>query len=149
MNLTYTDPKEIVSRFTTELDKLGLEYSVAHSTTDFGNSSYIYVGKFKIRASDHSTGIGRMLSEEPLFDLTFKQILEDVERHFFPERFEQVFEMKFGHPHFKTESQLLALPYEYEIVDPSQSFVSSKGNLMHYVHVKNDKITYFVRKQSV
>lgn len=73
------------------------EINYSDSSTSFGNSSYLMVGTHKVRVSDHSvTAPRRIMNEWHLCEYTYNRIANEIERYFFPERFEKIVEMVYG-----------------------------------------------------
>ena len=143
--MTTTGIRQMAINFSNELSNLGINNSVNHSSTSFGNSSYIIAGRFKVRCSDHSTGHQRMLEEYPLFEMTFNSILETIERHYYPERFKELSSLVFGDAHELCLNKVpFDYPYEIEVLQKDIK-VSQKGNVISIVRKKNVQIKTYIR----
>lgn len=146
-NLTKEEVKNIIESFYNSLKSLNLDSfvdKVCHSSTDFGNSSYLYIGPYKVRVSDHSVKDRRVLTELHLSDFNFNEVLEVIEKYFFPERFEQIETYEFGDVHERKESSLSALYFDYKIISGSER-LSKKGEKLVSVQIKNKKVVSFKR----
>lgn len=138
-------PKTIINKLASKLDELNIEdYRVRHSVTDFGNSSYIYVSGLKIRASGHGTGMERMLSEVPLFDLNFDSVLALVERLNYPENFKKVTRIVYGNCFEMKTEKLDTLYCEYKIEEHNYR-ISKRGHKMSLIRKLNVEEIYYLR----
>ena len=139
------DVRTTIENFADEVRTLvgNVEMSINHSETDFGKSSYLYVGPFKIRCSDHGVGTQRVFSELHLHDITKQSILDRIERYFFPDRFQEVESLTYGDVQLASENKIKGLTYEYKMLGYVRE--SSKGNKMYNIRVKNVRTTEFVR----
>lgn len=138
--------KQTIEMFAKEVESVvgNVEMRISHSQTDFGQSSYLYVGPFKVRCSDHSTGIHRIMSELNLCELTKQSILETIERYFFPERFKKVVTVEFGDAHEASQNKINGLKHEYKVIEGNVR-TSKKGQAISIIRVKNVEKTSFVK----
>jgi len=139
-------PKETIIKLAKKLDELSItDYSINHSSTDFGCSSYLYVSTLKIRASDHSTGNQRILSEVPLCDFNFNEVVFLIERFVFPERFEKTVFLDFGDVREIKKSKIETLPWEYKI-NKDVTRISKRGHEMSLIQCRNVEKTKYNRR---
>jgi hypothetical protein len=142
-------PKETIREFGKQLEKRGItDFSYSDSQTDFGNSSYLMVGPFKVRASDHSvTSVGRIMDEIHLHPLTWNNSLNTIERYYYPNRFEKVTEYEYGGVHEvpsdTIESIIMSSSFEIKIID-SDFRKTKKGRFMTKIQRKNVPTTSFI-----
>ena len=140
----------LLEKLASQLENAGIvaEMSISKSKTDFGYSTYLYVDHFKIRASDHSTGLNRMMQEYPLFSFNFNEVFEMIERHYFSERYEEVKSLEFGNEHEANDNKIKGLEVagiEYEVVKPNIR-KSKKGSNISIIRVRNQEKITFVKK---
>jgi len=140
----------LLEKLVSKLEDVGIvaDMSISKSKTNFGYSTYLYVGPFKIRASDHSTGLNRMMEEYPLFSHNFNEIFETVERYYFSERYEEIKSLEFGNEHEANDNKIKGLEVagiEYEVVKPNIR-KSKKGSNISIIRVRNQEKTTFVKK---
>lgn len=141
-------PSEQIKRFRKDLVSLGITgFQQSNSKTSFGESSYLYVGGFKVRASDHSvTNPGRILDECHIsHPLGYSKALKSIEYHYYPERFEEKKELVFGSAYLFPADKLEGVKCEYQILD-HEAKITKKGRVMMLIRMKNVENKTLVRK---
>jgi hypothetical protein len=139
--------KQTIRDFGRQLESIGItNFNYSDSVTSFGESSYLMVGPFKVRYSDHGvSSVDRIMSELHLCKLTWNMHLETIERYFFPERFEEVTTLEFGWSFEHPADMLYKETFEYKIINPCV-FVTKKGRVMVKMRRRNNIVKRYVRK---
>ncbi len=137
--------REIILELEKQITNLSItNYSISHSSTNFGESSYMYVNGMKIRASDHSTGVRRMIEEVALFEINFNSVLQLIERISFPGRYTKMISLEFGDAFEMKKEKLDTLNCEYEVIE-SISRISKRGFEMSIIRKRNKEIVHYVK----
>jgi len=131
-------PKEYIRKFGMELEKLNINnFTYSDSSTLFGNSSYLMVAGFKVRASDHSvTSVTRIMNEMHLCEMTFEFYLSEIERFFFPESFCKVETIEFSNAFEFPKDKIQTINCEFKVIEDC-SYVTKKGRVMSIISRKN------------
>ena len=153
-NFTEQEVRQLVRDLEIELTNRGIDADmrIVDSTTDFGCSSYLYVGnRFKVRASDHSCGTKRILEEICLFSVN--SVADELEYYYFPDRFETKKVLVFGCVHdrgldtlvFENGKVFTKNNIEVNVIDDSNWF-TQKGREMVKIQLKNKEEVIIKRK---
>lgn len=144
--------REQIQKFADSLIERGIDssyFSFSNSETNFGFSSYLYVGPFKVRCSDHSVSTPhRILDEMHLHEITIDSHLDEIERHYFPERFEKIINLEFGSQQEANENKIMGLinsGIEFKYIQKDYR-ISTKGSHISMIAVKNKVVIEFIRK---
>jgi len=144
------NPKEYIRELGTALNKIGIEdFKYSDSETKFGKSSYLItdpiVGQsLKVRTSDHSVGDKRVLSEIHLTKNNFKQVVEEIEKYYFPKRYKKIESLEWGDPFIIRKDKLKDETGEYKIIK-DENRKTKKGVVMSLIKRKNIKKVEFVK----
>lgn len=140
------NPKEYIRVLGAKLELLGINnFRYSDSETNFGKSSYLIAGPIKVRCSDHGiSNIDRMKSEIPLFEFNFTKVVEEIERFYFPERYEKVITLAFGDAHFIGKDKLHTIREEIKIIE-EVAFITKKGREMSKIARRNVEEVSYIR----
>ena len=97
----------------------------------------------KVRCSDHGiSNIDRMKNEIPLFSFNINDVIEEIERFFFPLRYKKVTTLVFGGKHFMGKDKLDSIKCEFKVIK-DVAFITKKGREMSEIIRKNiEEVTY-------
>lgn len=143
------NPQEYIRVLGAKLESLGInDFSYADSETNFGKSSYLLADGLKVRCSDHSiSNIDRMRSEIPLFCFNFTEVVEEIERFYFPERYKKITTLAFGDTHYFAKDKLHTIRDEFKVIE-DVAFVTKKGREMSKISKRNvEEINYIKIKK--
>lgn len=138
------NPQEYIRVLGAKLESLGInDFRYSDSETDFGKSSYLIADGLKVRCSDHSiSNIGRMSSEIPLFSFNFTEVVQKIERFYFPERYQKITTLVFGDAHYIGKDKLHTIKDDFKVIE-DVAFITKKGREMSKIARRNvEKINY-------
>lgn len=150
------NPANAVNKMAEQLRSWGLcdieQFSVSHSSTANGNSSYITIGDcwnpiFKVRVSDHSVTNSSRILEEFHANTASAQVeaMQIIERYFFPERYETVICIEWSAPVWKSANApaaIIAAGKQFKALDVS---CNEKGQDSILLQISSQIISY-IRK---
>ena len=138
------NPKEYIRVLGEKLEALGInDFRYSDSQTNFGKSSYLLADGLKVRCSDHGiSNADRMKNEIMLFGYNMTEVIEEIERFYFPSKYEKVATLVFGSNHFIGKDKLSSINCEFKVIK-DVAFITKKGREMSEIVRKNvEKVSY-------
>lgn len=147
-----SNPKHYIRKLGGELEKRRItNFRYSDSSTDFGNSSYLITGdlgneELKVRTSDHSVGSPRrILNEIHLKTDNFEEVVEEVERFYYPERYNKIETLEWGKPLEIKKSALKNEKSDFEIIIDIKR-ISKRGDVISEIRRRNIKKTIYIKR---
>ena len=140
------NPKEYIRVLGAKLESLGInDFKYSDSETEFGKSSYLLADGLKVRCSDHDiSNIDRMRSEIPLFSSNFEEVVQKIERFYFPDRYKKITTLVFGDAHYFAKDKLHTIQDEFKVIE-DVAFVTKKGREMSKIVRRNVEEVSYIR----
>lgn len=140
------NPKEYIRVLGAKLESLGInDFRYSDSETNFGKSSYLLADGIKVRCSDHDiSNIDRMRNEIRLFSFNFTEVVQEIERFYFPERYQKVTALVFGDAYYIGRDKLHTIQDEFKIIE-DVAFVTKKGREMSKIARRNVEEVSYIR----